>query len=91
MYQIYAEKCFGQIRPEGLTELPDFSWRLESDGFEIRQAAYRIRVFNADLQTVWDTGRVVSDQQHNIPYEGPALSSSSDYFWQVTSFSSAVP
>lgn len=89
MYQIYGEKCYGQRQPQALTERPDFSWRLAGDGRNIRQEAYRLRVYDSDLKVFWDSGRVESDAQHNIPYEGPALASAGDYFWRATSYAAS--
>ena len=88
MYQIYGEKCYGQKRPTALDRRPDFSWRLSGDGQNIRQDSYEIHVYGSDLRLVWDSGKVNSNAQHNIPYEGPELTSASDYFWQVTSYAS---
>jgi alpha-L-rhamnosidase len=68
---------------------PRFSWRLRSDGRNVRQAAYQIRVGRGegDLTSVrtvvWDSGRVTSDASIHRVYAGPALESSQRYVWQV--------
>ena len=53
-----------------------------------RQVAYRIRVArSADAleadQLVWDSGRIASAANAQIPYAGPALAARSRYWWQV--------
>ena len=88
MYRIYGEKCNGQRQPSALTEHPDFSWRLFSEEKDITQQSYEITVYDRDLRVIWQSGRVYSDRQHNILYEGDTLVSASDYFWAVKSYAS---
>ncbi|MCP1415302.1 family 78 glycoside hydrolase catalytic domain [Paenarthrobacter sp. A20] len=47
------------------------------------QAAYRLRVMDRAGTEVWDSGTVVTDQQHHLPYTGPELTPDSDYQWTV--------
>ena len=57
--------------------------------------AYRIEVARsmaalaADRPDVWDSGRVASDASFDIAYAGPALASSSRYYWKVVAETSA--
>jgi len=88
MYRIYGEKCNGQRQPSALAEQPEFSWRLFSEEKTITQQSYEITVFDRDLRARWRSGRVFSSRRHNIPYEGSALESASDYFWTVRSYAS---
>ncbi len=67
-------------------EKPIFSWQM-SDGTATRgqkQTAYQIVVKNGDNETVWDTGKVVSDQSNNIEYGGSTLTARTRYNWTVT-------
>jgi alpha-L-rhamnosidase len=72
------------VAPLGLdTAAPRLAWRSPV----ARQSAYRIRVATseADLDRVplWDSGKVVSSDNVQIAYAGPALVSRQRYWWQV--------
>jgi alpha-L-rhamnosidase len=76
--------------PVGIvTEHPRFTWILESDRRETRQAAYDIRVATteSDLKKpnklLWSSGRVNSEQSVHVPFGGNGLLSGKVYFWQV--------
>ena len=66
---------------------PRFSWKLSSDKRNTVQTAYEIRLAaDAALlgkKTLWNSGKVSSDQSIYVPYSGPALESGKKYFWQV--------
>ncbi|AKJ63806.1 family 78 glycoside hydrolase catalytic domain [Kiritimatiella glycovorans] len=66
------------------TPQPRFSWRLDEEGYGVRQTAYRIQVeADDDGRTVWDSGRVESGEQLWIEYAGQPLKPSSAYRWRV--------
>ncbi|MGC9349195.1 MAG: family 78 glycoside hydrolase catalytic domain [Anaerolineae bacterium] len=76
--------------PRGLTVAqPRLSWIIESDRRGQRQTAYRILV--ADTKdalevgegNLWDSGRVVSNQTTQIPYNGRPLTSGQLCYWTV--------
>lgn len=70
--------------PLGLDEVqPRFSWKLASDGQDIRQAARQITVSEGG-KTVWDSGRVDTDQSILAEYLGPNLQPRTAYEWTVT-------
>jgi alpha-L-rhamnosidase len=73
--------------PEGLdVAAPRFSWTLAATDpadYGQAQSAYRIEVADGAAKTIWDSGWVASNDTQLIPYEGPALSSDSDYRWRV--------
>lgn len=79
---------------------PRFAWLLDAgpsaDTGQSFQAAYRIRVMDSGGTQVWDSGTVVTDQQHHhsstSPENSPNLSPDSDYQWtvQVTDSTGAV-
>jgi len=61
------------------------SWYVSSQ----RQTAYRIVVATTEAGAaagdgdVWDTGKVVSDQQTAVAYDGPEVEPDARYFWTV--------
>jgi len=80
----YAAEPLGVGVPQ-----PRFSWLLESGDRGQMQSAFRILVASETdlLQTHtadrWDSGRVVSDQSVNVPYEGSELASGERCWWKV--------
>ncbi|RHP34327.1 alpha-L-rhamnosidase [Lachnotalea sp. AF33-28] len=62
---------------------PRFSWKLESDKQGVIQKEYCIRVWNGQ-EELWNSGRVESSKSQRILYEGGALLSRMELFWQVT-------
>lgn len=68
---------------------PRLSWQLEGDRAGVVQRAYQIAVASdpaliaAGQADVWDSGRVASAAQTDVPYAGPALASNATYFWAV--------
>ncbi len=88
MLNIIAVNCEYQSGLLGAgTALPRFSWVL--DGGERRgivQAAYRIQLAadGTDFeQSVWDSGRVDSEQSIQLAYAGPPLAPRSGYRFRV--------
>ena len=68
-----------RTNPIGLDEeKPAFSWKLLSDGRNIRQAACRIRVLKNE-RTVWDTGLLATDQSLYHVYGGEPLEPQTRY------------
>ncbi len=61
---------------------PRFSWQLVSDNRNVAQTAYEIRVSDG-TKTVWNTGKVSSDQSIHVSYAGEPLKSGGYYTWQV--------
>ncbi|EOD64863.1 family 78 glycoside hydrolase catalytic domain [Amycolatopsis vancoresmycina] len=61
---------------------PRFGWKLTSPAAGQRQSAYQL-VVSAGGKDVWDSGRVASAQQADVPYGGPALASLTAYTWRV--------
>jgi alpha-L-rhamnosidase len=59
-----------------------FSWRLGDTRQDAVQTAYRVVVRRAST-VVWDSGRVVGNDQAFVPYGGPRLDASTAYTWTV--------
>ncbi|MBQ9811720.1 MAG: family 78 glycoside hydrolase catalytic domain [Thermoguttaceae bacterium] len=74
------------VTPEGVdTPNPRFSWKLFSQDIGEAQSAYQITVtkaFEPD-KVVWDTGKVDSDQQLYVKYEGEALEPATEYMVEL--------
>ena len=74
--------------PVGIdVEKPMFSWRMDAgDERGVKQTAYEIAVFSdaACTEQVWTSGRVESDRQIDVAYEGDKLQPSTRYYWTVT-------
>ncbi|WP_395139397.1 alpha-L-rhamnosidase N-terminal domain-containing protein, partial [Armatimonas sp.] len=63
---------------------PRLSWILESKEKGQKQTAYQIMVGTAPGKVdLWDTSKVLSDETIQIPYDGQALESGQQAFWQV--------
>lgn len=65
------------------TPSPCFQWKLVSPRPDMYQSAYRIMVADEQNDTVWDSGKIFSDRQIQIPYSGKPLKSASRYTWRV--------
>lgn len=74
--------------PVGIdVEKPMFSWRMDAgDERGVKQTAYEIAVFSdaSCTEQVWTSGRVESDRQIDVAYEGDKLQPSTRYYWTVT-------
>lgn len=72
------------VNPIGIdTQHPLFQWMLCAQRRNCYQSAYRIVAADESGNTVWDTGKVYSDCQLQIPYEGAPLLSMARYRWRV--------
>lgn len=83
-------RCEYLHNPLGLdVEKPRFSWIIKSKSRAVEQQAYRIIVAGSQIDLknpkslLWDSGVIQSSCSVNVDYDGPALKSRSDYFWQV--------
>ena len=81
------------VDPVGIdTVAPRFSWRVESTRRGARQTAYRILVAETETMlrsgrgSLWDSGRVQSDETLNVVYAGRPLASGQKAYWQVQSW-----
>jgi len=67
---------------------PRFSWQLMSEGRNVMQSAYEIRVSDGtssskNKKIIWATGKISSDSSVYVTYTGPSLGSGKKYYWQV--------
>ena len=64
---------------------PRFSWKPSSQDLNESQSAYQIKVskaFDSD-EVVWDSGKVESDKQLYVKYEGKALEPATEYMVEL--------
>jgi alpha-L-rhamnosidase len=63
---------------------PRFSWQLFAGNVrDVMQTAYELKVSDGTKTTVWNTGKVMTDQSMYVTYQGSALRSDQNYTWQV--------
>ncbi len=66
------------------TPAPRFSWKMQSEGYGQRQAAYRITVLESDSGTpVYDSESCLSDVSVGVVYRGAPLKPCTRYDWTV--------
>jgi len=83
-------RCEYLTNPVGIDEVsPRLSWLLRHAGKWCSQKAYRIVVSSSVSQAtrgegdMWDSGKVLSEDTSNIPFEGGKLSSRQICYWRV--------
>lgn len=69
---------------------PRFGWQLSSPERGALQSAYQVQVqagfgasWAADVELLWDTGKLAGQDSLNLVYGGPALHAASAYRWRV--------
>jgi alpha-L-rhamnosidase len=81
--------CEYKINPLGIDVVkPRLSWQLVSSENDVMQTAYEVRVAESSAKLnsnklVWTTGKVNSSQSVSVVYDGPALVSMQQLYWQV--------
>ena len=83
-------KCEGLTAPLGIdTTVPHFSWKHQLTRNGQRQTAYEIQVGSdslalaKDQADLWSSGRVKSDGQVMVPYQGKSLEEQQLCYWRV--------
>lgn len=79
-------RTLGLDTPIGIESNPAFSWKITSTERGVKQSAYEIVVTDNSGNTVWSSGKVESNKQTDIPYEGETLKSRTKYTWTVTAY-----
>ncbi len=82
--------CERAVKPLAVSEKqPRLSWQLVATTSNVTQTAYQILVASSEekLQKnqadVWDSGKVISNKNLQIAYNGNPLKSETKYFWKV--------
>lgn len=78
----------GFINPLGYYEQqPRFSWKIPEQNKALFQSAYQIQVATSanflDNQVIWDSKKVISDNNAWIDYQGKKLLSRQKIYWRV--------
>jgi alpha-L-rhamnosidase len=79
-------KCEYLLNPVGIGEVkPRLAWIIESDFRNVIQKTYHLQVAVNECfySVLWDTGKIYSPGSVHVEYEGPALASSTRYFYRV--------
>jgi alpha-L-rhamnosidase len=77
-----------QQNPIGIeTEKVRFAWKIRTNESNNKQVSYFISVSKAekdfDKNIVWKSGKIDSDKQFDVQYQGEKLESNTAYFWRV--------
>jgi alpha-L-rhamnosidase len=94
--EIYASigvanlRCENLVNPLGIDlVVPKLSWQLNGSARSLKQAAWQVLVSDnqkdLDLNkgNFWDSGKVLSAETVNIPYQGKTLTERQKYYWKV--------
>ncbi len=88
--QVVNPRCENRIDPLGIDIVnPRLSWNLESSSRNKRQSAYQIIVsetkesLSENKGTLWDSGKINTNQSIQIQYQGKELSSEMTCYWKV--------
>ena len=78
----------GFVEPLGYYESsPRFSWQLPADSAQQIQTSYQLQVAEdpnfSEPSILWDSAKVVSNDNAWIQYQGPQLSSRQQVYWRV--------
>lgn len=72
-----------RMNPEGLDiQQPRLSWQLEAIAQNLTQTAFEVKVTTGG-KVVWNSGKVETAQNVQVPYRGPALLPGTGYEWMV--------
>ena len=96
-FGVYDPRCEGLEEPLGIdSSVPRFSWKIRSKepmtqvAYEI-QVASSIKALESGDPDLWSSGRVSSQEQVMIPYDGTSLSSRQQCWWRVPLLSARLP
>ena len=82
---VYDTRLNAEINPAGVdTEKPAFSWKLKSDQRNRCQSACQVVVLDENTRdTCWNSGKILSDNNIMVPYDGSPLKIVNRYLWKV--------
>lgn len=88
-FSVYDLRCQYLRHPLGIGDAnPSFGWKLSSAERGIRQAAYQIIVATSPEKLtaspdLWNSGKVMSDQNAFVRYGGKPFGSARKVFWKI--------
>ena len=73
--KLYALKTLHEEKPISIDQTPYFSWKIESMEADTMQTSYQVVVtlLSKEKKTVWNSGKIESDQSVFVVYEGEKL------------------
>lgn len=90
MLMISNLTCEYKSNPLGIdVHNPRLSWQIQSDIRGTHQTAFQVFVasnetnLKNEIELIWDSGRIESDQSIHFPYGGPELASGQRLYWKV--------
>ena len=86
LHEVIDLRTLGLKAPIGIESNPSFSWKMVSNERGIKQSAYEIVVEDSTGGTMWNSGKMASSKQTDIPYDGNTLKSRSKYKWTVVTY-----
>ena len=85
--KVVKASCEYRQEPLLASDKPRFGWQLQSDKQGVNQSAYTIEIYtrvNRKEQKIWDSGKVQSNQNQQVQYNGPQrLEPGKEYRWRV--------
>ena len=77
-----------KINPLGIDNIqPQFAWKIKSKTYDLSQSQYQLLIGTqanfSDQEVLWDSGKIDSEKNVNVHYQGPTLESNRTYFWKV--------
>lgn len=77
-----------KTNPLGIDNIqPQFAWKIKSNTYNISQSQYQLLIGTqanfSDQEVLWDSGKIDSNKNVNVLYQGPTLESNRTYFWKV--------
>lgn len=82
-------QAYSKNNPVGTNDQPFFGWYVNDPDDNEIQTAYQIQVassqalLDADNGDLWDSGKVASDKQNYVYYDGAVLTAATRYYWKV--------
>ena len=87
---IFSLRCEYIENPLGIdNSTPQLSWKLKSDGKDQTQTAYHILIasdpakLKKNIGDLWDSGKIISNNETCIVYAGTPLASGMVCHWKV--------
>jgi len=88
--EVYQLKTENMVTPLAVDEKnPVFSWKLNMNGYGRSQSAYQIVVATSEEKALagegdmWNSGKVVGENNYDILYGGTTFNSRTTYYWKV--------
>jgi hypothetical protein len=88
--QVTELQCEYNNNPAGIEVVsPKLSWKLQAEGHNVMQTAYRVLVaadqtdLDKNIGNIWDSRKVQSSASIQVAYKGKPLEATKTYYWKV--------